>query len=101
MDNRRVAILGVGTIGEALVRGLLSGGWREASEVVVTVRGEERAPELAERYGGDATTSNTDAVHGAALVVISVKPQDFLDLLGGLGDILIPDITVLSLTAAV
>ena len=27
-EARQVAILGVGTIGESLLRGLLSGGWR-------------------------------------------------------------------------
>ena len=43
MDARRVAILGAGTIGESLLRGLLSGGWREPSEIVATVRDEERA----------------------------------------------------------
>ena len=52
----RVAILGAGTIGEALLRGLLSGGWREPAEIVVTVRDEERARELAERHGVEATT---------------------------------------------
>ena len=101
MDNRRVAILGVGTIGEALLRGLLSGGWREPSEIVVTVRGEERAAELAERYGVEATTSNAEAVRGAALVVIAVKPQDFDELLGEIGSLLSPETTVLSVAAAI
>src|SRR5256886_8258775 len=101
MDRRRVAILGVGTIGEALLRGLLSGGWREPSEVVVTVRGEERAAELAERYGVEATTSNAEAVRGAALVVIAVKPQDFDGLLGEIGGLLTAEQTVLSVAAAI
>src|SRR5436190_2103959 len=101
MDNRRVAILGVGTIGEALLRGLLSGGWREPSEIVVTVRGEERAAELAERYGVEATTSNAEAVRGAALVVIAVKPQDFDELLGEIGSLLSPETTLLSVAAAI
>src|SRR5881392_4155070 len=100
-EARRVAILGVGTIGEALLRGLLSGGWREPSEIVVTVRGEERAAELAERYGVEATTSNAEAVRGAALVVIAVKPQDFDELLGEIGSLLSPETTVLSVAAAI
>src|SRR3989454_1657342 len=98
---RRVAILGVGTIGEALLRGLLSGGWREPSEVVVTVRDEQRAAELGERYGVEATTSNAEAVAGAALVVIAVKPQDFDVLLGEIGGLLTPEQTVLSVAAAI
>jgi pyrroline-5-carboxylate reductase len=100
-EGRLVAILGVGTIGESLLRGLLSGGWREPSEIVVTVRDEERAAELAERYGVRATTSNAEAVVGAALVVIAVKPQDFDGLLGEIGGLLTPEQTVLSVAAAI
>src|SRR5207249_5128711 len=88
-------------IGESLLSGLLSGGWREASELVVTVRDEQRAAELAERYGVEATTSNAEAVAGAALVVIAVKPQDFDVLLGEIGGLLSPEQTVLSVAAAI
>ena len=36
MSTRKIAILGGGRIGEALLSGLLSSGWRDPSEVVVT-----------------------------------------------------------------
>jgi pyrroline-5-carboxylate reductase len=101
VEPRRVAILGVGTIGESLLRGLLSGGWREPGEIVATVRSEERAAELAERYGVRATDSNAEAVTGAKLVVIAVKPQDFDVLLGEIGGLLSPEQTVLSVAAAI
>jgi pyrroline-5-carboxylate reductase len=101
VDVRRVAILGAGTIGESLLRGLLSGGWREPSEIVATVHGEERAREVAERHGVHVTLSNAEAVAGAALVVIAVKPQDFDVLLGEIGGVLSPEQTVLSVAAAI
>jgi pyrroline-5-carboxylate reductase len=100
-EPRRVAILGVGTIGESLLRGLLSGGWRQPSEIVATVRSEERAAELAELHGIRATVSNAEAVTGAELVVIAVKPQDFDALLGEIGGLLSPEQTVLSVAAAI
>ena len=37
-ENRKVAILGAGRLGESMLRGLLSTGWREPQEVVVTSR---------------------------------------------------------------
>src|ERR1044072_1744272 len=101
MDARRVAILGAGTIGESLLRGLLSGGWREPSEIVATVRDEERARELEERHGVKVTLSNAEAVAGARLVVIAVKPQDFDVLLGEIGGVLTPEQTVVSGAAAI
>src|SRR3954451_423868 len=101
VDARRVAIIGAGRIGESLLRGLLSGGWREPGEIVATVRDEERAQELAERHGIRVTLSNEEAVAGAGLVVIAVKPQDFDTLLGEIGGLLAPEQTVLSVAAAI
>jgi pyrroline-5-carboxylate reductase len=101
MDERRLAVLGAGTIGESLIGGLLSSGWRKPGEIVATGRREERLADLAERYGVDTTLSNADAVAGAALVVIAVKPQDFSVLLGEIEPVLAPEQTVLSVAAAI
>jgi pyrroline-5-carboxylate reductase len=99
--SRRVAILGCGKIGESLLGGLLSAGWRTSAEVVVTVRREERVAELGGHYGVEVSLSNPDAVAGAGLVVIAVKPQDFDVLLGEIGPVLSPEQTVLSVAAAI
>src|SRR5436189_2811555 len=99
--NRRIAILGAGKIGESLLAGLLSSGWRKPSDIVVTGRREERLQELVERYGVEAMLSNSEAVADAGLVVISVKPQDFDVLLGEVGGLLTPEQTVLSVAAAI
>jgi pyrroline-5-carboxylate reductase len=94
----RLAILGTGKIGESLLAGLRSSGW---DDVVVTGRREERVAELRERYDVEATLSNTEAVAGAAIVVIAVKPQDFTALLGEIGAVVSPEQTVLSVAAAI
>src|SRR6266699_591993 len=99
--SRTVAILGAGKIGESLLAGLLSSDWRTPEEIVVTGRREERARELEERHGVRVTLSNAEAVQGAALVVIAVKPQDFDVLLGEIGGVLTPEQTVLSVAAAI
>jgi pyrroline-5-carboxylate reductase len=101
VDERRIAIIGAGRIGEALISGLLSSGWRDAADLAASSRRESRVAELAERFGVGATTSNAEAAAGAALVVIAVKPQDLEPLLGELGPLLQPDQTVLSVVAAV
>ena len=99
--SRRVAILGCGKIGESLLAGLLSSGWREPAEVVVTVRREERIAELRGHYGIEVSRSNSDAVAGAELVVLAVKPQDIEVLLGEISPLLTPEQTVLSVAAAI
>jgi pyrroline-5-carboxylate reductase len=94
----RIAILGGGRIGEALLVGLRSAGW---TDLVVTSRREERVAELRTRHGVEATTANVDAVDGAGLVVVAVKPQDIEALLDEVGPALRPDQTVLSVAAAI
>ena len=94
-------MLGAGKIGEALIAGLLSSGWRTQDEIVASARREERLAELAERHGIETTLSNTDAVRGAALVVLSVKPQDIDALLGEVGPSISDEQTVLSVVAAI
>jgi pyrroline-5-carboxylate reductase len=101
VDQRRVAVLGAGTIGEALISGLISNGWREPGEIVATGRREERLDELREGLGVEATLSNTDAVEGAALIVIAVKPQDFGVLLDEIATAVTTEQTVLSVAAAI
>jgi pyrroline-5-carboxylate reductase len=101
VDERRIAILGGGKIGESLLSGLLSSGWRDASEIVVTGRREERIAELRDRYGVEATLSNPEAVARSAMIVVAVKPQDFDTLLGEIGGVLTPAQTVLSVAAAI
>jgi pyrroline-5-carboxylate reductase len=100
-DPRKIAILGAGRIGESLIAGLLSSEWRSPGEITATTRRAERAEELRERYGVNATLSNAEAAADAALVVISVKPQDLDVLLGDVGGLLEPDQTVLTIAAAI
>ncbi|MGH3137410.1 MAG: pyrroline-5-carboxylate reductase family protein, partial [Gaiellaceae bacterium] len=100
VDARKIAILGAGRIGESLISGLLSSGWREAGEIAATGRRAERVAELRERHGVEATLSNHDAAAGAALVVIAVKPQDIDVLLGEIGPSITAEQTVLSVAAA-
>jgi pyrroline-5-carboxylate reductase len=95
---KRIAILGTGRIGEALLAGLLSSGW---SDIVATSRSEARVAELHERHGVEAMTSNADAVSGAAVVVVAVKPQDIDALLASIRDAVTPEQTVLTVAAAI
>lgn len=99
--SERIAILGAGKAGEALISGIISSGWRKPGEIVATARRQEHLDELHERHGIETTLSNADAVKGAALVVIAVKPQDIETLLGDIAGSVSPGQTVLSIAAAI
>src|SRR5882672_3251966 len=101
VDERRIAVLGAGKIGEALISGLLSSEWRSPGDIVATGRRPEHLSELHERHGIRTTLSNPDAAARAALVVVAVKPQDIDFLLTDVGAVIEQDQTVLSVAAAV
>lgn len=95
----RVAILGGGKMGEALLSGLLRGG-RSATDLMVTVRRRDRGAVLHERYGVDVV-SNPEAAQRAHTLVVAVKPQDMGDLLDDLAGPVTPDHLVISVAAGI
>jgi pyrroline-5-carboxylate reductase len=96
---QRVAVLGGGKMGEALLSGMLRAG-RAAADVMVAERHPERAAELRTRYGV-ATPSNVEAVKMADVLVLAVKPQDMAALLAEIGPDVRPDQLVVSVAAGI
>lgn len=71
----RIAVIGGGKIGEALISGLLKNGFA-TKDLVVAEKYSERAEELSREYSIRVTDSTSDAVEGADVVVVAVKPND-------------------------
>jgi pyrroline-5-carboxylate reductase len=94
-----VAVLGTGKIGEALLSGMIRGGWR-ASDLLVTVRRADRAEELRNRYGVEPVT-NADAAKRADTLILAVKPQDMGKLLDELAPHITADRLIISAAAGI
>jgi len=99
--DRKVAFLGGGRMGEALVSGLIRSGGRSAGEIMVTSRREDRSRELGETYGIDSTLSNADAVAWADVLVLTVKPQDMEVLLSQIREHVSTEQLVVSFAAGI
>ena len=95
-QTQKVAVLGTGKIGEALLSGMIRAG-RAPADLLVTARRPERADELHARYGVEAV-SNADAAKAADTLILAAKPQD----MGALLDELAPHVDAerLVITAA-
>lgn len=70
----RIAVIGGGRIGEALISGLLQAN-HAVRDLVVAESHPKRADELAAEYSV-RVTDTADAVEGADVIVIAVKPAD-------------------------
>jgi pyrroline-5-carboxylate reductase len=101
MTERKIAFLGGGRMGEALVAGLLRSGGRTTEEILVTARREERARELTERLGIQTTLDNGDACRFAPVLVLMAKPQDTEVLLNQIADHVTAEHLVVSFAAGI
>ena len=101
LRNEKIAVIGCGTMGEAMVKGLLREGSVVPDQIVVSHPREERCSELNGRYGVHATVDNADAVGGATMVVMAIKPQYFDEVAVGLRPVVSPDAMVVSIVAGI
>jgi len=76
----RIAIIGGGNIGEALLSGLLRAG-RQTKDLVVAEKDPARAKQLAEKYSVQVSSVG-DAAENAAYVIVAVKPSDVESVVG-------------------
>lgn len=97
----KIAIVGAGAMGGAMVRGLIARGAARPQDIIVNEPDRERRDALASEHGVTAGAGLPDGVRGARAVVLAVKPQAFASLAGDLCDGLAPEQLVLSIMAGV
>jgi pyrroline-5-carboxylate reductase len=78
--KKKIAILGAGKMGSILLQSLLRDGLLKASETWVTVAHADRARLLKDKLKVHAGTDNREAVRGADIVFLCVKPQVVADV---------------------
>lgn len=99
-DLGRVAVLGGGVMGEAVVASVLRAGVA-VDDVSVAEPSAARATELAERYGVRAADPGAKVAGRADVVVLAVKPKDVPAVLAEIAPALRPGTVVVSVAAGV
>jgi pyrroline-5-carboxylate reductase len=101
LHESRIAFIGSGAMGEAMIKGLLSRQLIAADHIIGSDPVAARRTLLAATYGVQTTDDNVRAVQEADIVVMSIKPQ----MLGAVGatlqGTLSPNALVLSIMAGV
>jgi len=93
-----IAFVGGGNMAASLIGGLLAAG-HPASRLRVAVRTADSAARLRQRFGVETLTDSAQAIAGADVVVLAVKPQQMAEALRGLR--VEADATVISVAAGV
>jgi pyrroline-5-carboxylate reductase len=100
LSGKRVAFLGAGKMGGILLQALLKHGM-SPNLTCATVAHEERAKALASKWNVKVGTSNPDAVKGADIIVIGVKPQVVQDVVKEISRYVTPQQLIISVAASV
>lgn len=99
-EKKRIAVLGAGNMGAALIGGILKAQVAEPGEVLATTRSPERAAEVAERYGIRARAGgNREAAAESDLILLAVKPGVLGTVLEEIRDVLHEGQILISLAA--
>ncbi|MDP3952204.1 pyrroline-5-carboxylate reductase, partial [Microbacterium sp.] len=102
-----LAFLGAGSMGGAILQGVVASGIDVDGGIVATNRTKEKASALAGLEGvtsialEEQPAGNTDAAASADIVIVGVKPAMVPDLLREIGPVLRPDAIVVSVAAGV
>jgi pyrroline-5-carboxylate reductase len=95
----KVAFIGGGNMGEAILAALLNRKLSLSQEIAVSDAKAERREFLQKTYGVRVTASNIEAVCGVEVVLLAIKPQNLDEVMAELKGKLKPSQLVLSIIA--
>ena len=82
--DKRIAILGLGTMGQAIAGGLLRSGKVQNDQLLATARSRATAERFTAELGIVRSSDNSEAASSADVLVLCVKPKDIQKVLEGL-----------------
>ena len=103
LRDKTLAVLGAGMMGGALARGLVAAGAMPAAHIRLLDTHTAKAESLAAELGAGATASRTtsEAVSGADIILVAVKPPMVAGILAEIAPFLSSASLVLSIAAGV
>ena len=99
-STKKIAILGCGNLGTAILEGLLSSGDYEVSDLTVTKRNIDSLRKYRE-LGVKITADNNKAVSESQIIVVALKPHNILAVLADIQDQITADHIVISLATGI
>lgn len=76
-----IGLIGAGNMSEAIIRGILSSGLYQASNIMASDIRADRLKYIADEYGIKTTQDNIELVNHASVILICVKPQNVAKML--------------------
>lgn len=101
LQDKRIAFIGAGNMGEALIKGLLQAGQVRPEQVIATDIRTDRLDVIHKMYRIETLTNNEEAATKAQILLLAVKPQVMDEVLTGLRGAVTEDHLLLSVAAGI
>ncbi|HEX7531202.1 MAG TPA: pyrroline-5-carboxylate reductase [Pyrinomonadaceae bacterium] len=101
LQNKTIAFIGAGNMGEALIRGLLSTKTVAPSQITAADARPERCEFFTKHFGIPTTADNATAARYADVVLLAIKPQQMSTVLAGLKSVTASLRLIISIAAGV
>jgi len=98
--NTRIAIIGCGNIGGAIAKGLVQSGLATPGQLTLTRRQADQLDSFAGQ-GYNITTDNSAAMQGADIIMLTVQPQQVMEILDAAAGDMAAGQTVISVVSGV
>ena len=101
MDDRKVAVIGAGHMGAALLRGMTKAHWAKPDNLLATHPRPERRRQLEAELAVRTEASNAKAAAWADVLILAVKPQILLKVCEEIRPYVTQDKLVVSIAAGI
>jgi pyrroline-5-carboxylate reductase len=99
---RKIAFIGAGSMAEAIISGMITGGVVYPDEIhVINKSDEKKLAYIHTTYGVNVCNSVEDLLCGADIAVLAVKPKDVLAAMGAIKDCVTENMLFISVAAGV
>jgi len=101
LKGKKLGVIGVGKLGEALIAGLLKQGALTTDDITGSVAHDSSVERVNKKLGISVSLDNRKTAQGCDLLILAVKPQNMHSVLTEIEDVLTPDQLIVSVAASV
>lgn len=101
LKNQRIGFIGAGNMAQAMIKGLIEGGYISAERILVSNRSHGKLNKLKEQYQIQTFDNNESLVENSDIVILAMKPQDLLSAVEPISQSFNDDQIVMSIAAGI
>ncbi|NFR86148.1 MULTISPECIES: pyrroline-5-carboxylate reductase [unclassified Clostridium] len=99
--DKKIGFIGCGNMGSSMVGGLINSRSFEPKNIFVSTKTENSASNMKDKFNINASINNKDVVKNSNIIILSVKPYMFKDVINEIKDYLTEDKLIISVAAGI